>query len=88
MTKTVVERAGDYIGQSARKASQFQASVANAVEDGLDAAKQAAHDGREVVEDLIVDTAKRVKRRPIESILIALAIGASLGFLLGRSTRD
>ena len=50
MTKTVVERAGDYIGQSARKASQFQASVANAVEDGLDAAKQAAQDGREVVE--------------------------------------
>jgi ElaB/YqjD/DUF883 family membrane-anchored ribosome-binding protein len=88
MAKTFADQASRHIAESARKAAQFKSSVTSAVEDGLDAAKQAAQDGREAVEEFVDDTAKRVKRRPIESVLIALAIGVSLGFLIGRSTKD
>jgi ElaB/YqjD/DUF883 family membrane-anchored ribosome-binding protein len=86
MAKSVADKATSYIGESVRNASEFTSSVANAVEDGFSTAKRAALDGRDAVEDLINDTTRRVKRRPIESILISLAVGLTFGFLLGRAT--
>ena len=86
MAKSVVDQTTNYIGESVRKASEFTSTLADAVEDGLSTARRAAEDGREAVEGFIHDTTKRVKRRPIESILLSLAVGVALGFLVGRAT--
>jgi ElaB/YqjD/DUF883 family membrane-anchored ribosome-binding protein len=88
MTKAVVDQADDYIGETVRKASQFTSSVANAVEDGLDTAKRAASDGRNAIEEFLHNTSKRVKRRPIESVLLSLAAGIAFGLLMGRATHN
>jgi ElaB/YqjD/DUF883 family membrane-anchored ribosome-binding protein len=88
MVKSVVDKSSDYIGESVRKASQFTSSVADAVEDGIDVAKRAARDSRDAVEDFVDDTSKHVKRRPIESIMISMAVGLALGFLIGRATSN
>lgn len=88
MAKSVVDKTTDYIGESARKASQFTASAADAIEDGMETAKRAARDGCDVVEEFVHDTTRRVKRRPIESVLLALAVGLAFGFVVGRVTGE
>jgi ElaB/YqjD/DUF883 family membrane-anchored ribosome-binding protein len=85
VAKTIVDQAGN-IGETARKASQFTSNVAESVQDGLSTAKNAVQDGRDAVEDLIHDTARRVKRSPIQSVLMSLTVGVAIGFLLGRAT--
>jgi ElaB/YqjD/DUF883 family membrane-anchored ribosome-binding protein len=85
VAKTLVDKAGN-IGETVRKASKFTSGVADSVQDGLSTAKNAVQDGRDAVEDFIDDTARRVKRSPIESILLSMTVGVAIGFLLGRAT--
>jgi ElaB/YqjD/DUF883 family membrane-anchored ribosome-binding protein len=85
VAKTLVDQAGN-IGETVRKASKFTSGVADSVQDGLSTAKNAVQDGRDAVEDFIDDTARRVKRSPIESILLSMTVGVAIGFLLGRAT--
>ena len=85
VAKTLVDQAGN-IGDTVRRASKFTSDVADGVQQGLNSAKSAVQDGRDVVEDFIDDTARRVKRSPIESILLSLTAGVAIGFLLGRAT--
>jgi len=88
MAKTVVDQAEDYIGETVRRASEFTSTVTDAVQDGLTTARRAASDGRDAVEDFLHDTSRRVKRRPIESVLLSLAVGIAFGFLIGRATTN
>ena len=88
VAKSVVDQADHYIGETVRKASQFTSMVADAVEDGLNTARRAASDGRDAVEDFLHDTSRRVKRRPMESVLLSLAVGIAFGFLIGRATSN
>jgi ElaB/YqjD/DUF883 family membrane-anchored ribosome-binding protein len=81
MEESVVEK-------TFRKASAFKSNVADSVQDGMSAAKNAVKDGRDAVEDFIDDTARQVKRSPIQSILLLLTVGVVIGFLLGRGTRS
>jgi ElaB/YqjD/DUF883 family membrane-anchored ribosome-binding protein len=87
VAKTLVDQAGN-IGETVRKASKFTSGVADSVQDGLSTAKNAVQDGRDAVEDFIDDTARRVKRSPIESILLSMTVGVAIGFLLGRATSN
>jgi ElaB/YqjD/DUF883 family membrane-anchored ribosome-binding protein len=94
MAKSIADQAANYIGESVRTASQFTSTVADAVEKGISEkgekgismAKRAAADGRDAAQDFLDDTAKRVKRSPIASILFSLAAGVAVGFLVGRAT--
>lgn len=88
MAKSVVAQTTAQVGESARKVSEFASSVADGVHDGISAAKNAVQDGRAAVEDFVDDTARRVKRSPIESILLTLGVGVAIGFLLGRATAN
>ncbi|HVU46410.1 MAG TPA: hypothetical protein VHD85_09810 [Terracidiphilus sp.] len=88
MEKSVADQADRYVAETVRKASEFTSTVADAVQDGLTTARRAASDGRDAVEDFLHDTSRRVKRRPIESILLSLAVGVAFGFLIGRATSN
>ena len=85
VAKTLVDQAGN-IGDTVRKASRFTSNIAESVQDGLSTAKDAVQDGRDAVEDFLGDTARRVKRSPLESVLLSLTVGVAVGFLLGRVT--
>jgi len=85
VAKTLVDQANN-VGDTFRKASEFTSSMAGSVNDGVKTAKNAVKDGREAVEDFIDDTARSVKRSPIQSVLISVGIGLAVGFLLGRGT--
>ena len=85
VAKTLVDQASN-VGESFRKASEFTSNVAGSFQDGMKTAKNAVKDGRDAVEDFIDDTARSVKRSPIQSVLLSVAAGRAVGFLLGRGT--
>jgi ElaB/YqjD/DUF883 family membrane-anchored ribosome-binding protein len=83
MLQTVLERAGEHIAESARKASRTTSAVADAIEDGVGAARRVAKQGCDGVEEFLDDTTKRLQRHPTETVVASLAIGVVAGILIG-----
>ncbi len=83
MTQSVLERTGEQIAETARKTSRAASAVADAFEDGVIAARRAAKQGGDAAEELFDDTAKRLQRHPIETVVATFAIGVVVGALIG-----
>jgi len=83
MTQSVLERTGEQIAETARKASRATAAVADAFEDGVEAARRAAKQGGDAAEELLDDTTKRLQRHPIETVAATFAVGVAAGILIG-----
>src|SRR5262249_51630798 len=62
-------------------ASRLKTAASHAVEDAVTEAKRFAKRGRYAAEDLMEDTAHRVKRDPLRSVGFGFAVGFSLGAL-------
>ena len=76
-------KTGAKIAQIGIEAERLKDTVTNAVEDGVNAAKRAAKQGRYAVEDLVDEATYTVKRRPLQSIGITIGIGFALGTMFG-----
>ncbi len=76
-------RAGARVVQVGVEAARFKATAANAVEDGVIAAKRAVKRSRYAAEDLMEETAHQIKRHPFESAGIVFGVGFCLGLLAG-----
>ncbi len=62
-----------------RNFSRTGAAVAEAFEDGIDAAKRVGKHGRDATEEWMDDTQVRIKRHPVESVVAAFALGFIAG---------
>jgi ElaB/YqjD/DUF883 family membrane-anchored ribosome-binding protein len=85
--QSVLERAGEHIAESARKASRTTSAVADAIEDGVGAAKRVAKQGGDAAEEFLDDTTKRLQRHPTETVIASLAVGIAVGILIVRTTK-
>jgi ElaB/YqjD/DUF883 family membrane-anchored ribosome-binding protein len=83
MPQTVLERTGEHIAESARKASRMTSEVADAIEDGVGAARRVVRQGGDAAEEFFDDTTKRLQRHPIETIITSLAVGMTVGIMIG-----
>jgi ElaB/YqjD/DUF883 family membrane-anchored ribosome-binding protein len=83
MTHSVLERTGEQIAETARKASRVTSVVADAFEDGVEAARRAAKQGGDAAEELIDDNTKRLQRHPIETVAVTFTLGVAVGILIG-----
>jgi ElaB/YqjD/DUF883 family membrane-anchored ribosome-binding protein len=83
MTQPVLERTGEQIAETARKASRATSAMADAFEDGVEAARRAAKQGGDAAEEFMDDTTKRLQRHPIETVAATFAIGIAAGILIG-----
>ena len=54
-------------------------AVADALEDGIDAAKRVGKKTSDATEELMDDTVNRVKRHPVESVVTAFTLGFMIG---------
>ena len=63
------------------KAARLKTAASHAVEDAVTEAKRLAKHSRYAAEDLIEDAAHRVKRDPLRSVGLGLAIGLGIGAL-------
>jgi len=83
MTQSVLERTGEQIAETARKASRATSAVADAFEDGVEAARRAAKQGGDAAEEFMDDTTKRLQRHPIETVAATFTLGVAVGILIG-----
>jgi ElaB/YqjD/DUF883 family membrane-anchored ribosome-binding protein len=83
MSETVVGRAGEQIAETARTASRLTSAMADAVEEGLGAARRVAKQAGDAAEEIFVDTTKRLERHPIETVVGSVAVGFAIGIVFG-----
>jgi ElaB/YqjD/DUF883 family membrane-anchored ribosome-binding protein len=72
---------GERLAEVGGEASRLKVAASRAVEDAMTEAKRLAKRSRYAAEDLIKDVAHRVKRDPLRSVALGLAIGLSMGAL-------
>jgi ElaB/YqjD/DUF883 family membrane-anchored ribosome-binding protein len=82
MTQSIFERTGEQIADSAHKTSRAASAVADAVEDGVGAARRAAKQGCYAAAELFDDTKKRVQRHPVETVVATFAAGIAAGTVI------
>ena len=84
--KTIEVR--DQLGAEVKRVKE---AVADAVDNGIVAARRAVKQGRRVAEDLVDDAEYRVKHRPFSALGvtfgIGMGLGAAIGVLLARNGR-
>jgi len=83
MAQSVLEQMGEQIDETARKASWAAYIVADALEDGIGAARRTAKHGAHVATEFLDDTKKRVRRHPIEAVVATFAAGIATGAVIG-----
>jgi len=83
MMQSVLERTGDQVAETARKASRAASAVADALEDGVGAARRVAKLGGDAAEEFLDDTTKRLQRHPVETIVTTFAVGIAAGVFIG-----
>ncbi len=70
---------GERLMEAGGEISRLKTEASQAVEDTVTDAKRLAKRSRYAAEDLIDDAAHRVKRDPLRSVAMGLAIGFGLG---------
>ena len=83
MTQSVLERTGDQIAETARKASRATSAVADAFDDGVAAARRIAKQSGDAAEEFMDDTTKRLQRHPVETMVATFAMGVAAGIMIG-----
>jgi ElaB/YqjD/DUF883 family membrane-anchored ribosome-binding protein len=88
MTSNLIDKTSDLIDkapsvdQVLREVSRIKEVVTEAVEDGVKQAVKAYKDGRQSADDIIHDTKRMVKQKPLEAVGIVFAVGVLTGALL------
>ncbi len=72
---------GERLREAGGEVSRLKTEASQAVEDAVTEAKRLAKRSRYAAEDLIDDAAHRVKRDPLRSVALGLAIGLGMGAL-------
>jgi ElaB/YqjD/DUF883 family membrane-anchored ribosome-binding protein len=89
MKAEVLEKVTDVRAAAAQlgaEAGRVKEVVAEAVEDGINAAKRAVKQGRRAAEDLVDDAERQVKQHPLSSLGVTFGIGLGLGIVIGALT--
>jgi hypothetical protein len=83
MTQSVLERTGEQIAETARKASRATSAVADAFDDGVAAGRRVAKQSGDAAEEFMDDTTKRLQRHPVETMVATFAMGIATGVVIG-----
>jgi ElaB/YqjD/DUF883 family membrane-anchored ribosome-binding protein len=82
MMQSMFERTGEQIADTAHKTSRAASAVADALEDGVGAARRAAKQGCYAAAELFDDTKRRVQRHPVETVMATFAAGIAVGTVI------
>jgi len=83
MTESVLEKADAQVTASIHKLSRATSAMADAIDDGVNVIKRAVKRSGDAAEELMDDTAQRVKRHPTETIAATLGLGLLAGVFIG-----
>jgi hypothetical protein len=82
MAQSVLEHLGVQVDETARKASRAASVLADALEDGGEAARRVTKQGSHAAAELLAETKKRVQRHSIETVVGVFAAGIVAGSAL------
>ena len=84
--------AAGQVAKTGLRVERLKDRASHAIEDGMIDARRMAKRGRYAAEDLVDDTAHRIKKDPWVSVGVTLGIGiglgAMIGWLVGHKTRS
>ena len=83
MEQSVFEHVGQQIDDTTRKATRAASAVADALEDGVLAARRAERDGAAAATELLYNTKRRLQRHPLETVALTFAAGIAAGAAIG-----
>jgi ElaB/YqjD/DUF883 family membrane-anchored ribosome-binding protein len=83
MEQSVFEHVGQQIDDTTHKATRAASAVANALEDGVIAARRVARDGVDAATELLYNTKRRLQRHPLETVAVTFAAGIAAGTAIG-----
>jgi ElaB/YqjD/DUF883 family membrane-anchored ribosome-binding protein len=72
---------GEHLAEVGDKAACLKAAASRAVKDAVTEAKRFAKHSRYAAEDLVEDTAHRIKHNPLRSVGLGVAVGLGTGAL-------
>ena len=79
MAQSSFEQTSEQIADTIHKASRAASSAAEAIEDGVGAARRAVKHGGYAAVEAFDDAKRRVQRNPIQTVVAMLAIGFAAG---------
>jgi ElaB/YqjD/DUF883 family membrane-anchored ribosome-binding protein len=83
MQNDIVEKTKEVRDQLGSEVKRAKEAVADAVDNGIVAAKRAVKQGRRAAEDLVDDAEYRVKQHPFSALGVSFGIGVGLGVSIG-----
>ncbi len=82
-----VERATAPAVETLHRVPHTSKIIADVIDDGIEMAKRVGKHSSDAAEELMDDTVNRVKRHPVESMVMVFALGFILGGLVDWLTR-
>jgi len=83
MEQSEFAHVGQQIDDTTHKAARAASAVADALDDGVAAARRAARDGADAATEILHNTKRRVQRHPLEAVAVTLAAGIAAGAAIG-----
>ncbi len=83
MSHSVVERTAEHIAESAHQASRVTSAVADAIGESVGVVRRAAKQGGDAAEEFLNDTAQRLQRHVLLTVVTTFAAGFATGALIG-----
>ena len=88
MSKTVLDKTIEPIGESAHQASHTTTGVADeAIQEGFGVVKRAAKQGGDAAEEFLNDTTQRIQRQPALAVAVTFVVGFAGRALTGWTIR-
>ncbi len=83
MAENILGKADAQMAASIHKLSRASSAMADAIDESVGLIKRAVKRSGDVAEELLDDTAQRVKRHPVETMAATLAVGLVAGIFIG-----
>ncbi len=83
MAENILGKADAQMAASIHKLSRASSAMADAIDESVGLIKRAVKRSGDVAEELMDDTAQRVKRHPVETMAATLALGLVAGVFIG-----
>ena len=83
----IAERAAEKVDQKIHNIPHVTSIVADVLDDGIEVVKRVGKHTSDATEELMDDTLNRVKRHPVESLVMVFALGFITGGLVDWLTR-
>jgi hypothetical protein len=83
MEEDILKGADEQVAESIHRLSRATSAMADVIDEGVGVIKRAVKRSGDLAEELMDDTAQRVKRHPVEAMAATFALGVIVGMIIG-----